>query len=374
MAAPIRVGILNGSARQPYVGRYWHSSMNTAASAMVSVLAQPDSANLGPNLIVPAEGFHTTLFGTDSARTQPPFNTPVPTSAQLETFFAALDTLDVVWISSFSAIGTIITDSIQRDRLASFIRRKGFVSTHTNLADASWGAWDSIQGARLDNWGGAGGSGTLHLDTGHAGDPDLRFLNRGLPDTARVWEEWFSMAPEGDEIRARPGVKVTVSFDEDSFSAPGLAAMGDHPISWFRQFPEGGRFFYTALGHSASSYTGTNGTTPEAKSFLRRQLYNAILWAAGVDSSGVVVSTRPAGPVGAGNPLKAWVSGSRIHVRVAEETPFTVDIHALDGKRIASRRGARAGTLVFADIPPHAVYVITVTTSRSRASHRILIP
>ena len=40
MAAPIRVGIFKGTGQ----GRYWHTSMHTSASAIISMLAKPDAA------------------------------------------------------------------------------------------------------------------------------------------------------------------------------------------------------------------------------------------------------------------------------------------------------------------------------------------
>src|SRR5690606_5199675 len=95
----------------------------------------------------------------------------------------------------------------------------------------------------------------------------------------------------GNVIRAKSGLKVAVTVDEASY-AGGMGAtrvMGDHPMSWFRELPGGGRFFFTALGHRTSSYLGTGtAAAPGELSFIRRQLYNAILWAAGTDSNGVV--------------------------------------------------------------------------------------
>src|SRR5690606_12319082 len=113
-----------------------------------------------------------------------------PTPAQFAVFFSALDSLDVLWLPNFAVIGSSVTDSIQRRRLESFIRTKGFVSSHNTLySEGIWPAWDSIHGARLENWISTERLATLHLDTVSKGDPDLRFLNRGQPDTARFLEE-----------------------------------------------------------------------------------------------------------------------------------------------------------------------------------------
>ena len=56
------------------------------------------------------------------------------------------------------------------------------------------------------------------------------------------------------------GVRVLLRIDEksydpvrDAFKTRGGKPMGkDHPVSWIREF-EGGRFFYTELGHEVKS-------------------------------------------------------------------------------------------------------------------------
>ncbi|SDD69627.1 ThuA domain-containing protein [Glycomyces harbinensis] len=75
------------------------------------------------------------------------------------------------------------------------------------------------------------------------------------PSTAHLdplWErfdEWYNFQanPRGD-------VHVLASLDEASYD-PGSGAMGpEHPIAWCQDF-EGGRSWYTGLGHTAESYS-----------------------------------------------------------------------------------------------------------------------
>jgi type 1 glutamine amidotransferase len=48
-------------------------------------------------------------------------------------------------------------------------------------------------------------------------------------------------------------VRVLLTLDESSYE-PGDGAMGsDHPIAWCHEY-EGGRAFYTALGHTPETY------------------------------------------------------------------------------------------------------------------------
>jgi len=72
-----------------------------------------------------------------------------------------------------------------------------------------------------------------------------------LPD---VWERF-------DELYnfkyVNPKIHVLIKIDEKSYD-PGDGAMGDfHPMSWCHEY-EGGRAFYTELGHTDESYSDPN--------------------------------------------------------------------------------------------------------------------
>jgi type 1 glutamine amidotransferase len=70
----------------------------------------------------------------------------------------------------------------------------------------------------------------------------------GLPSTWMRTDEWYGFR---DNPRSRVTVLLTV--DESSYM-PGASTMGgDHPIAWYHEH-DGGRAFYTALGHTEASY------------------------------------------------------------------------------------------------------------------------
>jgi len=69
----------------------------------------------------------------------------------------------------------------------------------------------------------------------------------------------------------RASVSVLMTLDESSY-APRDGAMGDHPIAWFHEF-EGGRAWYTALGHRIELYSDP---------LFTRHVLGGIRWAAGV--------------------------------------------------------------------------------------------
>jgi len=89
-----------------------------------------------------------------------------------------------------------------------------------------------------------------------------------LPATFLRIDEWYAFL-----TNPRPNVTVLLTLDESSY-VPGTSTMGtDHPIAWFHDY-EGGRAFYTALGHTRESYAEPN--------FLAH-VAGAIEWAAGRD-------------------------------------------------------------------------------------------
>ncbi len=61
-------------------------------------------------------------------------------------------------------------------------------------------------------------------------------------------DEWYNF-----QANPRPAVQVLFTLDESSYD-PGSGAMGDdHPITWAHNF-QGGRAFYTALGHRSETF------------------------------------------------------------------------------------------------------------------------
>jgi type 1 glutamine amidotransferase len=105
--------------------------------------------------------------------------------------------------------------------------------------------------------------------------------DRTNPATAHLpvrWtrsDEWYSFA-----TNPRGKVHVLLTLDETTYKG---GAMGeDHPIAWCRKF-EGGRVFYTALGHTVESY--------REAAFLRHIL-GGIQLAAGVKDTDFTPKTR----------------------------------------------------------------------------------
>ncbi|CAN5365280.1 hypothetical protein BH09BAC3_BH09BAC3_10540 [soil metagenome] len=108
----------------------------------------------------------------------------------------------------------------------------------------------------------------------------LRFTNNTFPGLGgftegQFWtDEWYEFDPE-----TITGLKYILTVDESSYNPKVEWAhksiksegMGNfHPISWYHEY-DGGRSFYTALGHMPSVYT---------ESAFLNHVYAGIYWAA----------------------------------------------------------------------------------------------
>jgi type 1 glutamine amidotransferase len=88
-----------------------------------------------------------------------------------------------------------------------------------------------------------------------------------LPARFSLQDEWYNYM-----VNPRPAVNVLLRLDESSYQV-GEGAMGsDHPIAWYHEF-DGGRAWYTGLGHRIELYTDPVFT---------QHLLGGIRWAAGV--------------------------------------------------------------------------------------------
>jgi type 1 glutamine amidotransferase len=80
--------------------------------------------------------------------------------------------------------------------------------------------------------------------------------NAELPRRWVRTEEWYNF-----RSNPRPNVRVLTTVDEKTYDPRGYSVPGgspgmgeDHPISWCHPY-DGGRAFYTAIGHSSSAYS-----------------------------------------------------------------------------------------------------------------------
>ncbi|KAI6083711.1 glycosyl hydrolase [Hypoxylon rubiginosum] len=85
----------------------------------------------------------------------------------------------------------------------------------------------------------------------------------GLPEKWEWFDEWYNF-----DANPRDKVNVLLSIDEKTYKGGKLGE--DHPLAWCREF-DGGRSFYTSLGHFDDAYVD--------REFMGHIL-KGILWAA----------------------------------------------------------------------------------------------
>jgi type 1 glutamine amidotransferase len=169
-----------------------------------------------------------------------------------------LSALDVV---VFCLTTGDVLDADQQAALVRYVQSgKGWVGIHSaSDTEHDWAWYGGLVGAYFSS----------HPDIQEASIrvEDMTFpATRDLPDPWVRTDEWYAFTSN-----PRGRVHVLLSLDESSYS-PGDSAMdGDHPIAWSQVY-EGGRSFYTALGHTSESY--------QEPLFLKH-LAAAIEWAGG---------------------------------------------------------------------------------------------
>lgn len=129
----------------------------------------------------------------------------------------------------------------RREALQQFVRGGGGVLAIHAAADSHyyWPWYGKLIGGRFARHPEGTPRGTVSLaDPGHP-------ANRGLPATAERSDEWYYF----DDFD--PGSTLLVTLDPASI---GESDVNPNPVAWARKV-EGGRVFYTAMGHTSESYS-----------------------------------------------------------------------------------------------------------------------
>jgi len=183
-----------------------------------------------------------------------------------------LERYDVVVFISTTDLGHALTET-QRSALVDWYRKgHGIVALHAAAVHhQTWDWWSQMVGCDF-NSDSVRTRARLAVDPANADHPSVK----GIPPELWVEEEWLCY---DRSVTGVPGVKVLLRLDESTyepvrkkFDTLGGKPMGkDHPAAWCRE-AEGGRFFYSALGHDCRALN-----TP----FGRHHLLGGLRWAAG---------------------------------------------------------------------------------------------
>ena len=106
-----------------------------------------------------------------------------------------------------------------------------------------------------------------------------------LPPKWDHTDEWYNFDSAPSDAHVLMGVDEK-SYNPGPNATHGVA--GYHPIAWYKEF-DGGRYFYTALGHTSEDYTTDN--------LFRSHIAGAIEWAGGRAPNPVVMDTEGPAPI-----------------------------------------------------------------------------
>jgi cytochrome c len=148
----------------------------------------------------------------------------------------------IVWNNT----GGDILDDGERTAFEDFIHHGGgFVGVHeaapwAGSKDVSWPWYEGLVGAHFKQH--PEGTRTANV-TGASGQHPS---TKGIPNPWSHTDEWYEWIEDPSPAR---GMHILLYVDEKSYGR----GTGQHPVAWCHEY-EGGRAFYTALGHTEASY------------------------------------------------------------------------------------------------------------------------
>lgn len=142
-------------------------------------------------------------------------------------------------IMFFQTTGNVL-DSAQQLAFEQFIKSgKGFVGVHAaSDTEYEWPWYGKLIGAYFSNHPDIQSAALVKVDTGH-------ISCKHLPARWTRTDEWYNFK------KTPTGVNVLLTIDEATYTGGTHGAI--HPMSWYHMV-DGGRSFYTALGHTVESY------------------------------------------------------------------------------------------------------------------------
>ncbi|HEV2783925.1 MAG TPA: ThuA domain-containing protein [Actinophytocola sp.] len=234
---------------------------------LAGVVAAPPAAQAAPRFSVLVFSrvngfFHDSIPAGKAAITelgaQHNFAVTVSDDAGLFTD-AGLAPFDAVIFNNTNGRDGAVLDANQRAALQRYVRAgNGFVGIHSaSGSDRDWPWYDAMLGAKF----------TTHPAIQQV---SIQVDDRVHPSTRNLPQNWVrTEEPYDFNVNPRGGVHVLASFDTRSYTGHGMGA--DHPIAWCQDF-EGGRSWYTGLGHAIEAYS---------EPLFRAHLLGGIEWAAG---------------------------------------------------------------------------------------------
>jgi cytochrome c len=149
----------------------------------------------------------------------------------------------IVFLNTTDTKDSLLTYS-QQNALERYIQAGGgFVGIHAATdAGYQWGWYTRLIGANFNGHPQQQEAALNVVDKTH-------ISTKHLPDTWKRKDEWYNFK------RLNPDIHVLIKIDEKSYQG---GTNGDnHPMAWYHEY-DGGRAFYTELGHTDESYQDAN--------------------------------------------------------------------------------------------------------------------
>ncbi|WP_329172010.1 ThuA domain-containing protein [Streptomyces sp. NBC_01477] len=188
-----------------------------------------------------------------------------------------------------SATGDPVTTQAEKDAFQRYIEHGGGYAGVHAASDSgyTWAWYGSLVGAYFKQHPAIQPATVTVEDHTHPS-------TQGLPNTYTHTDEWYDF-----QTNPRSQVHVLASVDDNSYTGSTMGA--DHPTTWCHAY-DGGRAWYTGMGHTIESYTEPD--------FLH-VLLGGIQTAAGVVPANCAVDTTPP-PADPGITLKAHANGKYV--------------------------------------------------------------
>ena len=133
-----------------------------------------------------------------------------------------------------------VLNEAQQESFATYIRSGGgYVGVHAaSDTEYDWPWYNQLVGAYFKSHPKQQEAVLAVTDTTH-------ISTRHLPKIWKRWDEWYNFKS------IQPGLHILITIDEKSYT--GGENGNSHPMAWYHEF-DGGRVFYTELGHTNESY------------------------------------------------------------------------------------------------------------------------
>ncbi len=141
-----------------------------------------------------------------------------------------------------STTGDVLNDE-QQEAFKKYIEAGGgYIGIHAATdCEYNWQWYGNLSGAYF------GGHPSQQVATLNIVDRE-NIATKHLPNPWIRKDEWYSFKWMAKDLH------VLITIDEKSYDLGNIKPMGYHPMAWYHEY-DGGRAFYTELGHVEESYT-----------------------------------------------------------------------------------------------------------------------